>query len=54
MFPLIVTFQNGIQSIRHHNKLATTTLAATESQIITGGDLTFSLSVACRVKLTLN
>ena len=41
--------QNGLRSIRYHNKLATT-----ESQIATGGDLSFSLCVACRVNLTLN
>ena len=40
-------FFNGIRSICHHNKLATT-----ESQIAFGGDW-LSLCVACRMKLAL-
>ena len=38
----------GIRSIRHHNKLA----IHHWKQIATGGDLTFSLRVACCTKLT--
>ena len=34
-----------------YGQFATTKLATTESQIATGGDLTFSSCVACRVKL---
>ena len=34
-------------------KLTTTKLATTESQIATGGDLTFSLCVACRVGVSV-
>ena len=45
---------NGIRSIRHHNKLATTKVTTNESQIATGGDFNFSLSVACRMKLVSN
>ena len=37
-----------------YGQFATTKLATTESQIATGGDLTFSSCVACRVKLTVN
>ena len=44
----------GLWSIQHHNKLATIKLVTTEIQIVTSGDLTFSLCVACHVKLTLN
>ena len=43
----------GIRTIRHHNKLTSTRFATTESQIATGGDLTFSPCVACRMKLKL-
>ena len=37
-----------------YGQLATTKLATTESQIATGGDLTFSSCAACRVELAVN
>lgn len=43
-----------LRSIRHRNKLATTKLTTTKSQITTGSDLTQTLCVACLVKLKSN
>ena len=40
---------SGLRLSRHYNKLT-----ITESQIATDGDLTFSLSIVCRVKFTLD
>ena len=45
---------HGLRSIRHHNKLATTKLTTTKSQITTGSNLTQTLCVACLVKLKSN
>ena len=41
-----------LRSIRHHNKLATTKLTTTKSQITTGSDLTQTLcSLSCETKI---
>ena len=45
---------HGLRSIRRHNKLATTKLTTTKSQITTGSDLTQTLCVACLMKLKSN